>query len=223
LFWKRGRKTGVRLNVVQAQKREEIPAERKQQQPAVLKFAAEGDVNDEKLAVKTLRNNAAAKLRNRSLSAGQKVRLKHSTTQRRRLLSHGRAVEIIRRKRAASLPTPTQPATDSSIRPTRTPDKSSPESVCGLQKVRAGVFERSWVDTTADDATATPVDQSRSSSVAEDVSVVTDWFPSPAEDTVTSSLTGKTAEASDVEDVSSQMELSVPDEDVSSFMCLVKM
>ena len=184
----------------------------------MLKFAIEEDTNDSELAVKTLRSNSAVKLRNRSLSVGQKVRLKHCTTQRRRLLSHGRAVQMIRRKRATSLPTPTPPATDGSVPPPRTPDESSPGSAGGLQKVRAGVFERSWVDTTAADATvtpSTPAERSGSSSVAEDGGAVTELVSSPAEDTVVSSLTDKTIDAADL---SGSLELSVPDEDVIFFV-----
>lgn len=195
----------------------------RKQQPAVLKFAVEEDMNDDKLAVKTLRNHSAVKLRNRSLSTGQKVvRLKRgtTTTQRRRLLSHGRAVELIRRKRAASLPSPTQPATGGSVLPPpQTPDKSSPVSAGGMQKDRAGVFERNWVDLTADDMTtvspSTPVERSQ---IAEGGDVVTDLLPSPTEDEVTTSVTSSAVDiASDVEDVSSRVELSLPVEDVSCF------
>ena len=164
--------TNSAINVFQTQKREESSAERKQLPTATLKFVADDD--DSQLAVKTLRNNSAVKLHGRSLSAGgQKVRLNRASTQRRRrLLSHGRAVQIVRLKRALSLSaamSATHPAADSSCTElTETAgDKSGPNTPL---KVRAGVFERTWTDSVADNAVVSapaPVERCHSASVAE--------------------------------------------------------
>jgi len=182
----------------------------------VLKFAEE-DIADDKLAVKTLRNNSAVKLRGRSLSLGQKVRLDQSS-RRRRLLSHGRAVQIIRLKRAVSFPpastlTMAVSPTDSSTHALQTPDKSSPTPASGLKTMRAGVFERSWVDTVADSVEVTassPVECSKSESVVED-----DIVPMLIEDQVVLASTNDADHVVDVEVDGNRMDLSSPINDVS--------
>ena len=134
------------------------------------------------------------------------------------MLSHGRAVQIIRLKRAVSFPpaatlTTVVSPTDSSTRVLQTPDKSSPTPASGLKTMRAGVFERSWVDTVADNVEMTassPVECSKSESVAED-----DIVPSPTEDQVVSASTNDTDCVVVVEDDGNTMDLSSPVNDVS--------
>jgi len=73
--------------------------------PTALKFGADDDLADHELTVvKTLRNNSAVKLRNRSLSLGlPKSIVDHGGSQRQRLVrSQGRAVRFIRLKRSVS-------------------------------------------------------------------------------------------------------------------------
>lgn len=201
----------------------------RQPQPALLKFAEE-DIADEEVAVKTLRNNStvklrghsAVKLRGRSLSLGQKVRLDHGS-RRRRLLSHGRAVQMIRRKRAVSFPpatsttitSPTQPTADSSVLSLATPDKSCSTPTSGLKGSRAGVFERSWADVLVDDAAVTanaPVECSRSESVD---TAITDPVPFPVEDQQVISASANDTVTADVEDIGGKIDPASPVNDVS--------
>jgi len=209
------------INVFQTQKREESSAERKQLPTATLKFVADDD--DSQLVVKTLRNNSAVKLRGRSLSAGgQKGRLNRASTQRRRrLLSHGRAVQIVRLKRALSLPaamSATHSAADSSCAElTETAsDKSGSNTPL---KVRAGVFERTWTDSVADNAVVSapaPVERCQTASVAEaGVDLVID-------DAVNTSVSTNRAAAATAEHVSNESDLTlcVSDEPVSYIVYL---
>jgi len=194
-------------------------AERKVQ-PVVLKFADVDDMTDDKLAVKTLRSHSTAvKLRGRSLSLGQKVRLDACSGRRRRLLSHGRAVQVIRLKRAVSFPpaasvvSPTQPTTDNSI---ETPDKSS-LSVGGLKTMRAGVFERSWDDT--DTLTASVlVECTKAAAADEDDSAVIG--STPADDEVIPTSTSDTTCIVDVENDDKKMDISLPVSTASFFFYL---
>jgi len=177
--------------------------------PIVLKFADE-DMVDNELAVKTLWNHSVVKLRHRSLSLAQKVRVDRRGP-KRRLLSHGRAVKFIRLNRSVSLPSatlttpisPTQPVTNGSSQALLTPDKSSPSE---SKKMRAGVFERTWTDTLADNAVqtaSTPEECSKSTPVAEDDNTVRDSVPLPAEDPATLASTNDTAFTADLEDLDS--------------------
>ena len=179
-------------------------------------------MTDDKLAVKTLRNNAAVKLRNRSLSLGQKVRLDHGS-RRRRLLSHGRAVQIVRLKRAVSLPTatstvvvsPTLMTTDSFTQSLQTSDKSPADEP---KKDRVGVFERSWVDTLTDTAVvtaATLVECSKFTSVVEDDVAVTGSVALSTQESVISTPTKDAVCTADVEAGSNEMDLSSAVNDVS--------
>jgi len=187
-----------------------------------LKFAEE-DLADSELAVKTLRNNSAVKLRNRSLSLGQKVRRVSRGSQRRRLLSQGRAVRFIRLKRSLSTPSATStmvlsPTADCTTQALQTPDRFSLLLAGEPKKMRAGVFERSWTDTLADNAVTTSStleECSKSVPVAEDESSVTDSVPVLTDNPVISASTNETVFTADVEDLGNKTDLSSLVSDVS--------
>jgi len=201
------------LNVIQAQKREEVAVERKPPAPIALKFAEEELVDSELTAVKTLRNHSAVKLRNRSLSLGPKVAVARSG-QRRRLLSHGRAVRFIRLKRSISTPSTTStaaPVSPPSEIPTptlQTPDKSLPSAP---KKMRAGVFEQSWTDTLADNSAMTPSTTevcSESTPAAEDDGSVKASARLSPQDPIMIASTDETVFMADVEDLDNRRDSS---------------